>query len=92
MKHALVVVSSHYLSVDLPAVSEGYVVGVDEEEAKQEVLKLVKVAKAPSDALASLFEPEVVLPRWTCRVGVRQGCSALVKISFVFCAQDLVAP
>jgi hypothetical protein len=61
VKRALAVVRSHYLSVDLPAVSEGYIIGDDEEEAKLEVSKLAKVTKAPSGALATLFEPEVAL-------------------------------
>jgi len=40
MKRTQVVVSSHYLSIDLPVVSEGYVVGDDEDEAREEVRKL----------------------------------------------------
>lgn len=37
MKKALAVVSSHYLDIDLLAVSEGYVISNDEEEAREEV-------------------------------------------------------
>lgn len=61
MKRALAMVSSHYLGIDLPTVSEGYVVGDDEEEAHEEVQKLADAAEAPGDALAILFESEVAL-------------------------------
>jgi hypothetical protein len=37
VKRALVVVSSHYLVIDMLAVSEGYVIGDDEDEAQEEV-------------------------------------------------------
>jgi len=33
VKRALVVASSYYLGIDLPAVTEGYIVGDDEDEA-----------------------------------------------------------
>ncbi|XP_066347736.1 uncharacterized protein [Miscanthus floridulus] len=62
VKHALAVVSSHYASIDLKAVSDGYVMAEDDEKAEEEVMKLVEVAKAPSTALTRLFEEEVVPP------------------------------
>ena len=49
VKKALVVVSSHYIGIDLSAVSEGYVLPDDEAEAS-------------GDALASFFDAEVELP------------------------------
>lgn len=55
-------VSSHYLGIDLLAVSEGYVVGDDEEEAWEEVQRLAEATEAPGNALATLFELEVELP------------------------------
>ena len=66
VKWALVVVSSHYLGIDLPAVSEGYVVGDDEDEAREEVQKLTNTTEAPKDALASFFDAEVTLPLLIC--------------------------
>ena len=58
VKRALAVVSSHY-AVNLEAVSDGYVLPEDDEEADAEVAKLME---APGTALASLFEEEVVPP------------------------------
>ena len=58
IKRALAVVASHYASVDLEAVSDGYVLAKDDEE----VPKLMEVAEGPSTALAKLFEEEVVPP------------------------------
>jgi hypothetical protein len=37
VKKALAVVSSHYVDIDLPAVSEGYVLPDDEAEAQEEL-------------------------------------------------------
>ena len=62
VKRALAVVASHYVSVDLEAISDGYVLAEDDEEANEEVTKLMEVAEAPGTALASLFEEEVVPP------------------------------
>ena len=62
VKRALAIVSSHYAGIDLAAVSDGYVVAEDDEEADEEVMKLEEVAEAPGTALASLFEEEVVPP------------------------------
>ena len=62
VKRALAIVSSHYAGIDLAAVSDGYVVAEDDEEAEEEVMKLEEAAKAPGTVLASLFEEEVVPP------------------------------
>ena len=62
VKRALAVVASHYSSVDLKAVSKGHVLPEDDEEADEEVTKLMEAAEAPGTALASLFEEEVVPP------------------------------
>ena len=62
VKRALAVVSSHYAGIDLAAVSNGYVVAKDDEEADEEVMKLEEAAEAPGMALASLFEAKVVPP------------------------------
>ena len=61
VKRALAVVSSHY-AVNLEAVSDGYVLPEDDEEADAEVAKLMEAVEAPGTALASLFEEEVVPP------------------------------
>ena len=62
VKRALAIVSSHYTSIDLEAISDGYVMAEDDEKAEEEVLKLVEAAEAPGTALARLFEEEVVPP------------------------------
>ena len=62
VKRALAVVSSHYTGVNLKAISDGYVLAEDDEEADEEVMKLMEVAEAPGTALARLFEEEVVPP------------------------------
>ena len=62
VKRALAVISSHYLGVDLPAISDGYVLPDDDEEADEAVAKLMEVAEGSSMALAKLFEEEVVPP------------------------------
>ena len=69
IKRALAVVSSHYTGIDLVAVSDGYIVADDDEKAKEEVMKLVEVAEAPSTTLARLFEEEVVPPTPTADAG-----------------------
>ena len=61
VKRALAVVSSHY-AINLKAVSDGYVLPEDDEEADAEVVKLLEAAEAPGTALAGLFEEEVVPP------------------------------
>ena len=72
VKKALAVVSSHYVGIDLTAVSEGYVLPDDEAEAREEVQKLADAAESPGDALATFFDAEVELPprragSWTVR-------------------------
>ena len=62
VKKVLAVVSSHYVSIDLPAVSEGYVLPDDEAEAQEELQKLGDAADALGDALATFFDTEVELP------------------------------
>ena len=62
VKRALAVISSHYVGVDLPAISDGYVLPDDEEEAHAAVTKLMEAAEGPGTALATLFEEEVVPP------------------------------
>ena len=61
VKRALAIVSSHY-AVNLEAVSYGYILPDDDEEADEEVTKLMEAAEVPGAALASLFEEEVVPP------------------------------
>ena len=58
VKKALAVVSSHYVGIDLPAVSEGYVLPDDEVEAQEELQRLEDVADATGDALAAFFDAE----------------------------------
>ena len=60
VKRALAVVALHYSSVDFEAISDGYVLPEGDEEADEEVTKLMEAAKVPGTALASLFEEEVV--------------------------------
>ena len=69
VKCALAVVASHYISVDLEAISDGYVLAEDDEEADEEVTKLMEAAEAPGMTLASLFKEEVVPPAPTADAG-----------------------
>ena len=62
VKRALAVISSHYVGVNLPAISDGYVLPDDDEEADMVVMKLMEAAEDPGTALATLFEEEVVPP------------------------------
>ena len=62
VKHALAVIASHYIGVDLQAISDGYVLPDDDEEADKAVVKLIEAAKGLGTALAKLFEEEVVPP------------------------------
>ena len=78
VKKALAVLSSHYVGINLPVVSEGYVLPDDEVEAYEEVQKLSDAAEAPGDALATFFDAEVELPPLVCRILGRQGSEALV--------------
>ncbi|XP_066373642.1 uncharacterized protein [Miscanthus floridulus] len=69
IKRALAVISSHYAGINLEAINDGYVLAEDDEEAEEEVMKLVEAAEAPSTALAKLFEEEVVPPAPTADAG-----------------------
>ncbi|XP_066320282.1 uncharacterized protein [Miscanthus floridulus] len=62
VKRALAIIASHYIGVDLQAISDGNVLPDDDEEADEVVVKLMEAAKGPSTALAKLFEKEVVPP------------------------------
>ena len=62
IKHALAVITSHYISVDLKAISDGYVLPDDDGEVNEEVAKLMEAAEGPETGLAKLFEEEVVPP------------------------------
>ena len=62
VKHALALIASHYVGVDLQAISNGYVLPDDDDEADEVVTKLLEVTKGPGTALATLFEEEVVPP------------------------------
>ncbi|XP_066383246.1 uncharacterized protein [Miscanthus floridulus] len=62
VKRALAVIASHYISIDLKAISDGYVLPDDDKEADEEVAKLMEVAEGLDTALAKLFEEEVVPP------------------------------
>ncbi|XP_066351678.1 uncharacterized protein [Miscanthus floridulus] len=61
VKHALAVIASHYISVDLKAISDGYVLPDDDGEADEEVAKLMEAAEGLGTALAKLFEEESML-------------------------------
>ena len=62
VKRALAMVCSHYLGIDVLVVSEGYVIGDDEDEAREEVQKLANAAEVPRDALANFFDTKIMLP------------------------------
>ena len=62
VKRTLAIIASHYIGIDLQAISDGYVLPDDDEEADEVVAKLMEEAKGPSTALAKLFEEEVVAP------------------------------
>ncbi|XP_066373226.1 basal body protein 10-like [Miscanthus floridulus] len=62
IKRALAVVSSHYASVDVEGISDGYVLSDDAVEAEEELTRLEAAVEGPGTALAKLFEEEVVPP------------------------------
>ena len=62
VKRALAVIASHYVGVDLQAISDGYVLLNDDEEGDEAVTKLMEAAEGPDTVLAKLFEEEVVPP------------------------------
>ena len=69
IKRALVITTSHYAGVDLEAISDGYVLAEDDEEADEEVTKLMEVAEGLGTALAKLFKEEVVPPMLSADAG-----------------------
>ncbi|XP_066373536.1 uncharacterized protein [Miscanthus floridulus] len=62
VKRALAVIALHYVGVDLQAISDGYILPDDDEEADEAVMKLMEATEGPGAALAGLFEEEVVPP------------------------------
>jgi len=62
VKRALAIIASHYIGVDLQAISDGYILPDDDEEADAAVTKLMEVVEGPGMALAMLFKEEVVPP------------------------------
>lgn len=62
VKRGLAVVCSHYAGINLPVVSEGYVLPEDDEAAQKERQELDDAAAAPGDALAAILDDEVELP------------------------------
>ena len=62
VKRALAIISSHYAGVDLETISDSYVLPEDDEDADEEVAKLMEAAEGPGTTLAKLFEEEVVPP------------------------------
>ena len=69
VKRALVVIASHYIGVDLQAISDGYVLPDDDEEADTVVTKLMEAAEGPDTVLAMLLEEEVVPPPLSAEAG-----------------------
>ncbi|XP_066396079.1 uncharacterized protein [Miscanthus floridulus] len=61
VKRALAVIASYYISVDLQAISDGYILPDNDKEADEAIAKLMEVAEGPSTALAKLFEEELAL-------------------------------
>ena len=62
VKRALAVITSHYIGVDLLAISDGYVLPDDDEETDEAITKLMEAVEGPGTVLAKLFEEEVVPP------------------------------
>ena len=58
IKHALAVVASHYIGINLKAISDGYVLPEDDEEADEEVVKLFKEEVVPPTPFADAGDPE----------------------------------
>ncbi|XP_066323222.1 uncharacterized protein [Miscanthus floridulus] len=58
INRALAVIASHYVGVDLQAISDGYVLPDDDAEADEVVTKLLEAVGGPSTALATLFVAE----------------------------------
>ena len=51
VKRALAVIASHYVGVDLQAISDGYVLPDDDEEADEAVAKLMEAAEGLGQAV-----------------------------------------
>jgi len=81
VKKALVVVSSHYVGIDLPAVSEGYILPDDKAEAQEELQRLEDATDVPGDALATFFDAEVELPP-SARRGLGMQDNEALKLVF----------
>ena len=62
VKQAFAVVSSHYDGLNFDAISKGYILSDDEDEAKREIVEFAKAVEVPGEALARLFEEDVGLP------------------------------
>ena len=62
IKRALAIIASHYVGVDLQAISDGYILPDDDDEADKVVTKLLEAAEGPGTVLAMLFKEEVVPP------------------------------
>ena len=62
VKRVLAVIASHYIGVDLQAISDGYVLPDEDGEDDEEVAKLMEAAEGPGTVLAKLFGEEVVPP------------------------------
>ncbi|XP_066384658.1 uncharacterized protein [Miscanthus floridulus] len=69
VKRALAVIASHYIDVDLQAISDGYVLPDDDEEADEAVVKLIEAMEGLGTTLAKLFEEEVVPPPLSANAG-----------------------
>ena len=69
VKCVLAVITSHYIGVDHQAISDGYVLPDDDEEADKAIAKLMEAAEGPGTALAKLFEEEVVPSTPSANVG-----------------------
>ena len=62
IKRALAIVSLHYTGIDLEAISDSYVLAEDDEEADEEVMKLVEVAEGPAQRWPSCSKRRWFLP------------------------------
>ena len=62
VKRAFSIVSSHYDGLNFDAISKGYILSDDEDEAKRKIAEFAKAVEVPGEALARLFEEDVGLP------------------------------
>ena len=63
VKRALAVIASHYVGVDLQAISDGYVLPDDDDEADEVVTKLLEAAEGPGTTLQRCLKRRWSLPR-----------------------------